>query len=358
MLPPLYPSEPKFEFDYLELAGDAWDVGRAHGVRVRRLIREQLDAIWRHAAASGLSQQEACCWAEGQLGQIEAMAPHWIDELRGLAHGAGISLAEAAALQVRPGSGELVGGCTSFAALAETTADGRLFVGQNRDLAPAYRSRMFVGLLRPEGRPAMLMHCLAGELGGVGMNSCGVCVFANSLWSRSGRTWMAPPLVRRLILECESAQQAAERVAALPAAAPGNYLIADADGAVFNLEVLPEGTQVLSCQQGLLAHANNCLSPELAAHEPHTLPMPGSAQRQAWLSQSLADRRGAISLELIKELLADHTTRPEPICRHAAHGADWETVSCLIAEPAARLLHLSFGPPCEGRWFTYRCIAA
>jgi isopenicillin-N N-acyltransferase-like protein len=358
MFPTLRQTQPTTEFLFLEFAGDAWDVGRLHGVRMREAIREQLDQTMRQASLCGLSRQDACAWAEEQLARIEALAPHWIDELRGLAHGASISLTEAAALQVRPGSGEPGAGCTSFAVQAAATADGCMRVGQNRDLAPAYLRRMFVGLFRPEGRPAMLMHCVAGELAGVGINELGVCVFANSLWSRSGRTWMAPPLVRRAILECASAEEAAERIAAMPGPAPGNYLVADAAGCVRNLEVLPEGTRVLGCHQGLLAHANNCLSPELAAHEPAALPMPGSAQRQAWLADALAAHRGTIDLALLKTLLADHALQPEALCRHAAHAADWETVSALIAEPATRTLHLSYGPPCKGRWFTYRCTSA
>ncbi len=358
MFPPIELLQSASAFPFLKLAGDAWDVGRQHGVRMREQIHEQLDETLRQAAAAGLAKQDACRCAEEQLDKIETLAPHWIDELRGMAHGAGMSLAEAAVLQIRPGRGELAGGCTSFAALGSETADGRMLVGQNRDLTPAYRRRMFVGLFQQEGRPAMLMHCVPGELAGVGINSLGVCVFANSLWSRSGRTWMAPPLVRRAILECATAQQAAERVAAIPGPATGNYLVADASGSVCNLEVMPEGMRSLSCEQGVLAHANNCLNPELAAFEPPLLPMPGSAQRQAWLGQALAAHRGAIDLELIKRLLADHTVQPEPLCRHAAHAADWETVSALVAEPATRTLHLSFGPPCEGRWFTYECHAA
>lgn len=358
MLPPLELLKPATAFPYLEFAGDAWDVGRVHGVRMRESIRVQLDETLRQAAAVGMTRDDACAWAEERLSRIASLAPHWIDELRGLAHGAAISLAEAAVLQVRPGRGELGAGCTSFAALPEATCEGRMLVGQNRDLVPAYRRRMFVGLFRPEGRPAMLMHCIPGELAGVGINSLGVCVFANSLWSRLGRTWMAPPLVRRAILECATAAEAAGRVAAMPEPAPGNYLVADSAGTVCNLEVIAEGTRTLSCEHGLLTHANNCLSPDLAVHEPVPLPMPGSAQRQAWLAEALAAHRRAIDLELVKKLLSDHSCSPEPLCRHAAHAADWETVSAVIAEPASRTLHLSYGPPCEGRWFTYQCAAA
>jgi hypothetical protein len=63
---------------------------------------------------------------------------------------------------------------------------------------------------------------------------------------------------------------------------------------------------------------------------------------------------GRITVEDVKRLLADHAGRPEPICRHAMGAAGWETTAALIAEPAARTLHLSYGPPCEGGFATYR----
>lgn len=67
---------------------------------------------------------------------------------------------------------------------------------------------------------------------------------------------------------------------------------------------------------------------------------------------------GRITAEDVKRLLADHAGRPEPICRHARGAAEWETTAALIAEPAARTLplSLSYGPPCEGGFATYRFV--
>jgi isopenicillin-N N-acyltransferase-like protein len=67
----------------------------------------------------------------------------------------------------------------------------------------------------------------------------------------------------------------------------------------------------------------------------------------------LEAQAGHITVQLVRAMLSDHTGRPEPICRHAAGTAEWETTSALIAEPVARALHLSYGPPCEGRFITY-----
>ena len=101
------------------------------------------------------------------------------------------------------------------------------------------------------------MHCVPGEIGGVGLNSHGVALFANSLWGRSGRTWMAPPILRRAALESATAQAAVQRIQALPGPAVGNFLIADTHHAR-NLEILAEGVHVTEIDHGVYAHANNC----------------------------------------------------------------------------------------------------
>jgi isopenicillin-N N-acyltransferase-like protein len=350
-------------FPFAELTGDNYTIGRLHGSRFSAAVRVQLDETLAGALQSGLDRPAALRWADGQLPRIAALAPHWIDELRGLADGAGLSLDEVVALQVRPGSGALperaasdqvalAEGCTSFAVAGDATADGRPLSGQNRDLVPAYRRRMVVLLLRPIGRTPILMHAVPGELGGVGLNGRGVSVWANSIWAREGRNWQAPPLLRRAMLECGTADEAADRARAMDGPAVGSFLISDAAGRVRNLESLPQGLEVIAQDGGAYAHANHCTAARLLPHEAPATPTPGSRPRQACLEASLATF-GPLTVDCLKSLLASHEPRAEPVCRHSHDERVMETAACTIAEPAALRLHISHGPPCEGRWRTY-----
>ncbi len=147
---------------------------------------------------------------------------------------------------------------------------------------------MCVLLLRPRGRPAVLMHSVPGELGGVGINEYGVAVFANSLWPRAGRNWQAPPVTRRAILECASADEVADRVRKMDGPAIGSFLVIDAAGRIRNLEILPQALVVIARDRGVFAHANHCLDATLQPHEVETLPSPGSPGRCARV-QALLD---------------------------------------------------------------------
>lgn len=343
-------------FPFFEFAGEPYEVGRGHGEQLRdgihRQLGETLDIARRQG---GLSREQALDWAMEQLPRIEALGGSaWIDELRGLADGAQISLAAAAALQVRPGTGFMPEGCTSLGVSGDASATGQPLGAQNRDLVPTYRGRMCVLLLRPRGRPSLLMHSVPGELGGVGINEHGVAVFANSLWPRAGRNWQAPPVTRRAILECASADEAVERARAMNGPAVGSFLIIDAAGRIRNLEILPQALAVIARDRGVFAHTNHCLDAAVQPHEIQQLPSPGSPGRCLRMQALLDAHAGRISVEDIKRMLADHTGRPEPICRHATTATEWETTSALIAEPASRRFHLSYGPPCEGKFATYR----
>ncbi len=60
---------------------------------------------------------------------------------------------------------------------------------------------------------------------------------------------------------------------------------------------------------------------------------------------------GQVSVETMKEILADHLGDPAGICRHGAVGM--HSVSGYIAEPSAGLLHVRCGHGCTGTWQTY-----
>jgi isopenicillin-N N-acyltransferase-like protein len=341
-------------FPFFEFAGSSYDVGYGYGHALREGIQLQLKETLEGAQRSGLDRERALAWSLAQLAKIEHVGgAGWIEELQGLAAGAGIPIAAAAALQVRPGSGFMPQeACTSIGVSRDASVTGVPLGAQNRDLVPAYRPRMCVLLLRPSGRPAVLMHSVPGELGGVGINEYGVALFANSLYPKSGRNWQSPPVTRRALLECRDAEEAAARAQGMDGPAVGSLLLVDAAGRIRNLEMLPEAVRVLAQDRGVFAHTNHCLDATLAEFEVDPLPSPGSRQRRERAAALLA-AAGPMTFEGLKQVLADHASQPEPVCRHGEPPTRYETASCLVAEPATRTLHLSYGPPCTGAFATY-----
>jgi hypothetical protein len=89
-------------FPHFTLRGSHREVGRQHGEALRPLVRAHLDLIHAQGAQnSRLEPETARRWAQAFGSVIGAAAPHFLEEIDGLAQGAGIEPAEALLLQVR-----------------------------------------------------------------------------------------------------------------------------------------------------------------------------------------------------------------------------------------------------------------
>ena len=151
------------------------------------------------AADSGLTAEQALDWTRQQRPRVQAIAPHWIDELQGLAQGAGIRFDEALALQLRPGTGGLPEGCTSFAAVGSATTNRQTIAGQNRDLGEPYLHRMFLAVLQAHPGPRHPHALRAWRNRRRRPQQPRRFLFANSLWGtlRSNLDGPAHPPPRR-----------------------------------------------------------------------------------------------------------------------------------------------------------------
>lgn len=347
----------RFSYPLTEFRGSWREIGKQHGEAYRALIQDQVGSTLQTAVRQGAKHDDALAWAMAHDKHIKKIGPHWMDELSGLAEGAHISLPEALAIQLRPGSGEIAvpEACTSFGIAEDATANRHPIGGQTRDIHPSYQEVMFIGKFRPTDGPAILAHCVPGELGGIGLNEHGVCVFANTLWPRSRRaSWLAFPILRRLMLESRSADDGARAAQGLGTFIAGNLLLIDRRSEIRNLEMFPEGIEIVCQRRGAYVHANNCTVPVLEQHEDTAgIRLQGSEGRRKWLHDQLNALIGHLTVAKCKQLLTDESGSPEPICRRARVGSAIATVAGIIAEPAERRLHVSYGPPSISHFTAY-----
>jgi isopenicillin-N N-acyltransferase-like protein len=340
-------------FPFYEFSGDPYELGFSYGRALTQQIRDTLGDTLAMAASAGQSRDAALEWSAAQLPKISKLGPHFVEEMRGMAEGAKLGLNEIVAIQVRPGTGRMRGGCTSIAAADGATVDGRAIGAQNRDLFLGFRKKMAVTLLRPTGRAALLMHAVPGELGGTGLNGHGLALFANSLGASGGRNWMGTPVLRRVLLERDDADGAVAAAKGMDGPAVGSFLLIDAGGRIRNLEILPERMSVTARDKGIYAHTNHCLDPENLPFEQKPLPFPGSVGRCRTMERAMEAVSGRIDVAVMKRLLAQHEPSEEHICRHTENPTEQETAATSIVETTTRTLHISYGPPCEGRFAKY-----
>jgi isopenicillin-N N-acyltransferase like protein len=336
-------------FPLVTASGSAYELGYQHGAQAAPLIQRYLLLIERLAR---LSRDTLCRNAMAFLPLIENLSPAYVKEIHGLADGAQISFDEAVLCQARLEAAHARdGGCSAFALTGQATAGGQTLAGQNQDLLPEYSDVAIVLHLQPtDGRPAMLMFTFAGQLGFVGMNEWGTCLFANALYDAPWRFGLPKYPVKRLILEQRSVAAAIDLLARHRVVSANNLVLADGAGHLADVEERPEGIAVYDDDHPhQRVHTNHYVTSQFAALETNSLP--DSCPRLDRLRALVQQHWGGITVDTMQTILADHEHDPGGICRHGAEGL--HTISGYIAEPAQRALHVRRGHGCLGTWQTY-----
>lgn len=88
-------------FPYFEFSGSNRDIGRQHGRSAGELVHRHLNMALGKLQAKDIDRSLARRRARLYIPFIEAHAPHFAEELRGLAEGADIELEDAYILQLR-----------------------------------------------------------------------------------------------------------------------------------------------------------------------------------------------------------------------------------------------------------------
>ena len=335
--------------------------GRACGDLIRRypdVLREvlQIEAQWRalDTGRAPLGRDDLLARAMLFLPTLEAFAPHLVEEARGIADGARLSLAEVLLVNVRAevmGLATADAFCTAFAVGRGATANGGTLSGQNLDQHPLNRELMIVLQVEPDEGPATLMCSFAGLVGYPGISEAGLSLFQNALSTKAWRGDAMPHyFLKRVLLEqadLAGCLAVAERARVCSSA---NYVLTDRDGALGDIEMTPDGMATLAADGDIVVHTNHFLSPALAPQEALLAKIPDSARRAPRMAALLAARRGRIDLDDVKAALADHPDTPTAICRHEANV---QTIASIVAEPDQGRLHIAAGLACNSPFVTY-----
>lgn len=314
-----------------------------------------------------MNRDEGLRRAELLLGLVNRHSPELVEEVTGIAAGAGLTVPEVALINSRyellfldgseqPRPGVPGAECTLFGIAGSRTADGTPIIGQNVDLGPESRPLWILLDVRPVDHPRLLTVTLAGMLAQEGINSAGLALCGSMVRSRGWRTgYPSRKYLRRLVLEQSSVAKAVDVIQSAPARASShNLLLADLT-TVVDVETTVSEVHVLQPRDGVIAHANHYLAPGFAA-ENQTLGnyLPHTVTRCSRMHQLIMEMTVPTTVDQLKVALADHHGGAQAICRHAATDA-WasETNVAVISEPAHRRLHVAFGPPCEAVFHTY-----
>jgi isopenicillin-N N-acyltransferase-like protein len=361
-------------FVHVQAKGGYRELGHAVGEAARDQVRASVAFFadgFETMTRRRLNFAQAELDAEAYAAHARRWLPQYVEEIEGVAEGAGLPLASLLVLNCGEEftSAEPVVG-EAPATRAETpggdhctavgiTAGGRHVVGHNMDwyVIDAVNNVLF-DLTAPDGTRVM---GIAGApyLLMLGMNSHGIGNVSNSVHSTDNRIGVPNAFVRRWSLEAATLEEARARGLLAARARGTNHFFVDAGGRLWDVETSATSSAFVDHSgAGFMAHTNHYAAPEMARFE-------GSQHEESRVRLSTAERllaegigRGDDPVELARRVLRCHDPSPDrAICGHSDESMTTAeqgmTVGSMICDLDERRLHVCAGPPCENPYQTF-----
>jgi isopenicillin-N N-acyltransferase-like protein len=350
-------------FPRVEVDGGARERGRQYGETARDRVHRSVEIygdVFAHYA--GWDWERVREEAGRYVAPVTAFEPRYLDEVRGLAEGAGLHELDVLAINVRTeimfaamARAHRPAECTSFAVVPTRTDEGTLLIGQNWDWIPDTVDTTVILEARQDDGPDFVTVVEAGLLAKVGMNSSGVAVGANALVSAAdvGNPGVPFHVLLRALHDAENLADAMTSLGRTERSSSANYLLGHEDGLAVDIEAAPGGVGELFPgypSDGVILHANHFINPGFRGCDVGLVAMPDSVFRFMRARQLVADRSGPLDLAFFETLLADHAGHPLSVCCHPDPRlptvAQSMSVAAVIMEPATRRLWITDGNPC------------
>ncbi|MBI2304823.1 MAG: hypothetical protein HYU86_08790 [Chloroflexi bacterium] len=350
-------------------AGSHHDVGRAHGELLQSAVEANLAHFFTAMRGLGYHQEDL---RQGAVHGEGLFSPHRLEEIEGLARGAGRDFRDLLAYNIYSGwlSPEE---CTVMMALGETSASGQTIFLKNSDKVGStslvgsnyhrFKEINVVLAMQPKDGNKFVGVAAAGSTGlKLGLNDKGVATGSNiartaELAQRRVDITQLRALDRGQLmrdgLEKDTAMEAGTLIAGKvlnnPMDTPGNVEFADAGEAV-----IIEGSYTRVAMEVVrndIAHRANAFVLLKELNDPRDV---SSVCRYVRCRQLLEENRGKITPEKMIQFSMDHVNGPSlnSICRHGQDPAEEVSLASGVMEidsqhPERSRISLALGKPCH-----------
>ncbi|KAM0809371.1 putative Acyl-coenzyme A:6-aminopenicillanic acid acyl-transferase-domain-containing protein [Seiridium cardinale] len=354
-------------------SGSSYEIGETHGRVAASQIRGSIAFYTKLFQKScSMDWPDVLHEAEQYIEHLESLAPLYVEEIRGIAAGAGLGFLDILALNVRTeiNFGLFTGdsaagkkarvddipsdGCTALAWLtAEGQGqEGKSWLCQNWDWMVEQGENLIVCYISQPGTgiPDIAMVTEAGIIGKIGLNSSGVGCCLNAIRCRGvDRTKLPIHFALRTVLESQSRDEAVKRIETAGVAGSGHILVADPAGSV-GLECTSKWVKELAMSSsGQICHTNHLLLPHDDVDEPAWLA--DSPQRLARIRELVSDIEKPTA-SAIADIFKDVDGYPSSINRKQIEGTLSQTLFNIVMDLSSRTAKVTFGRPTEFKELT------
>jgi len=345
-------------FPIVELRGSAYELGLQHGKALAGEIRANLSLYFDMVNGLTGTDPAECLQHAGKFQEaINSKAPELLEEMQGIAEGAGVSLddilflnARTELMSMRPSGDASNGECTVIGLTGERTASGEPIIAQNWDWHERVFATSAVFRLDPDDAPRAVFLAEAGQVGKIGFNQHGLGVALNILMTGEMSYGLPVHVLLRMVLGARNAAEAVSLIKGGPRGGTSHFMIGDAGGHLKGLELTPVDVAELAPENGALIHTNHYCDAALAEKDVGRLQMIDTTARYNQAVSLVAGRK-LWDVQSLSELFTDHENHPASICRHV-NKSDPEflhmmTVASFIMDLAAGKMLVTYGQPCR-----------
>jgi isopenicillin-N N-acyltransferase-like protein len=352
------------------LKGTPKEVGEQHGKLGRLQVQQSLTTyeklFYGYQKKTWKEAREA---AQVHIKAIKAYDQQLLEEMEGVAKGAGVDFEDILALNARTeialGSYKknFSDGCTLFATMPPVGTD--TIMSQNWDWKGTQTESLLLLEMHIKDKPVVTMVTEGGMIGKIGYNSSGLGLCFNALLTDKKSDEVPIHLALRGILNSHTLSEAISRVKDGQTAASASVLIGqageDGSGLAINAEVSPFGMDLVGGDDGYLAHTNHILSESLKKNllDTNEYRLDDSTmryKRAIQLVKTAIARNETMDIQTHKKWLSDTFNAPNSINHYCNPKAEEhrqsETVFSIVMNLTKRESQLYVGKPTDGAFFT------
>ncbi|SEA23816.1 isopenicillin-N N-acyltransferase like protein [Thalassobacillus cyri] len=353
----------------LELKGTPRELGRQHGKKGKQEVLKSLETYEKlFQGYKQISWEEAKDIAHEHLYAIEKYDPDLIEEMAGIAEGAGVAFEDILALNSRSEialanykGAVFSDGCTAMSVAPPLTQD--TIIGQNWDWKGTQKDSLLLLDIQQESKPDITMVTEGGIIGKIGFNSSGLGLCFNALLTDKKSDELPIHIGLRAVLDSYSLHEAISKIKDGKIAAAASYLIGIDEGGqkgmAVNIEVSPFGIDMVGGDNGKLVHTNHLCSERITKNltDMNEFVFDDSMIRKKRAEQlidtEIANKQN-IDEASFKRWLSDEFNAPNSINHYENERAPehrrMETVFSIIMNLSQRKMWLSVGHPTEEKF--------
>jgi len=344
----------------------AFERGRHIGEKSKERILWSLETYDKTFSLCDISWADAIALSQPYLEACKNLPSHFIEELNGIAAGAGVDFDSLWALNSRTEilpadflsrahallekndsstSSVFPNECTS---LSVTANDRPVWLAQNWDWCGRQRQALCVVEQRSSPELSSITVTEAGMLAKIGLNNHGFGITLNILRSNNDGASSGVPvhILLRTLLDCTSVTEAIDHIRTLNYASSSNVIVADKSGASASIEISPSGVKLVGEHDTTICHTNHFIDNELSKKDVGRIGNQSTINR---LQRAKENVDNDMSFDDIKTLLCNTDDGLESICRYPDTRlpdiAQIETVTAIIMNLSEQTLSVSAAQP-------------